>query len=87
METTLDRFGRVVIPKKVRSRLGVEAGTVFEIEESDGEIHLKPILETPVIVEKGGILVHRGRPAGSIEDAVNRDREDRIRKIMPQEWR
>ena len=33
MKTTLDRFGRVAVPKSVRARLGLGAGTLILIEE------------------------------------------------------
>ena len=38
METILDRFGRVVIPKKVREDLGLEPGVVLKIKKVDALI-------------------------------------------------
>jgi len=31
MEVTLDKYGRIVIPKPVRERLGLEAGSTLEL--------------------------------------------------------
>ena len=39
--TTVSEGGRVVIPKAIRRRLGIEAGDVLELEEVDGEIVLR----------------------------------------------
>ena len=43
MEATLDRFGRIVIPKKIREDLHLQVGSSIRIEEGDGEIVLKPV--------------------------------------------
>lgn len=31
MEVTIDKFGRILIPKKVRQRLGLQAGQALEL--------------------------------------------------------
>ena len=43
METTLDRFGRIVIPKKVRKDFNLKPGAHLKIEETDDTIVLKPV--------------------------------------------
>ncbi len=42
MRTTIDRAGRVVIPKAVRDDAGLEPGTELEIEFRDGRIEIEP---------------------------------------------
>jgi AbrB family looped-hinge helix DNA binding protein len=42
MRTTIDRAGRVVIPKSVREQAGLEAGTELQIEFRDGRIEIEP---------------------------------------------
>lgn len=42
MRTTIDRAGRVVIPKAVRDQAGLEAGAEVEVEFRDGRIELEP---------------------------------------------
>jgi len=42
MATALDRYGRVVIPKEIRSKLGLRAGVILEVVASGDEITLKP---------------------------------------------
>lgn len=82
MEATLDRFGRVVIPKKVRDDLGLRAGDILVVEEGEAEIRLKPARDEAHMVREGSVLVFVGRATGPLEDAVERDREERIRKVM-----
>jgi AbrB family looped-hinge helix DNA binding protein len=80
-ETRVDEFGRVVIPKGIRSRLGLKRGTVLEIDEREQEIVLRPErVEPPVTVSKG-VLVFTGAPAGDLEDALQRHREERLRSV------
>lgn len=65
----IDRFGRVVLPKKIRDRLGVRPGTEFEVEEREDVILLKPVVGQPMILEKDGLLVVKSESSLS-EDAI-----------------
>ena len=38
MRTTLDRFGRIVIPKKIRANLGLEAGAAARMSGSERRV-------------------------------------------------
>lgn len=78
METALDRFGRIVIPKQVRDDLGLRPGTVLRIEEVEQEIILKPAHGEPHTVIKEGVLVFSGKAAGDIVEAVRNHREERL---------
>ncbi len=82
METTLDRFGRVLLPKRVRRRLGLEPGDVLEIVEDQGSVRLQPVTEEAALVWKGNVLVHQGVPTGDLTDSVQRDREKRMRHVL-----
>ena len=78
METVLDRFGRVVLPKKIREALGLAPGTALRVEEASGGVHLRPLADDPQLVEKDGVLVFSGRPTGDLEKAVREHRELRL---------
>jgi AbrB family looped-hinge helix DNA binding protein len=78
METSLDRFGRLVIPKKIRERMGLDPGSVLDIEESEGRIILKPVVEMAPIDIKDGVIVFTGRALEDIENAVRKHREERF---------
>jgi AbrB family looped-hinge helix DNA binding protein len=56
MRTTIDRAGRLVIPKPIRDEAGVSDGGEVEIEFRDGRIELEP-------VTAGKRLVGHGRSA------------------------
>ncbi len=53
----IDRFGRVVLPKAIRDRLGVKEEDEFEVEETDDVILLRPVRKKAKIINKNGWLV------------------------------
>jgi AbrB family looped-hinge helix DNA binding protein len=77
LKTTLDRFGRVLIPKKVRVDLGLSPGDPLEIESRDNGILIKPLNDEPHLVDKEGVLVFSGDPMGDIIEAVRKHRDSR----------
>ena len=80
MKTTLDRFGRVVVPKEIRDRLGLKPGAEIEIDEHENEVVLKAVEhETPLKVEEG-ILVFTGTATGDLTEAVRAHRDERLLK-------
>ena len=79
MEITIDKFGRVLIPKKLRDQLALEEGASLSAEVDNGVIILKPE-QTSVLVNKGGVLVFCGEPETALKDAVKNDRFRRTRK-------
>lgn len=80
METTLDRFGRVVIPKEIRDALGLKPGELLKVEQSDDEVVLKPLREELPIKAKDGVLVYTGTATGNLTEAVRTHREERLRR-------
>ncbi len=81
MKTTLDRFGRVVVPKDIRDRLGLRPGTEIEIDEKGNEVVLKPVEHEPALMVKEGVLVYSGKAIGDIRGAIRAHREERLEKI------
>jgi AbrB family looped-hinge helix DNA binding protein len=81
METTLDRFGRIIIPKNVREDMGLEAGAVLRIEKQGEKIVLQPIQGEPQVVEKKGILVFTGGAVGDVGSALIEHRRSRLKKV------
>jgi AbrB family looped-hinge helix DNA binding protein len=51
MKTVIDSAGRVVIPKPLRVRLGLEQGRVVEIRERDGRLEIEAA-PTPMSLTK-----------------------------------
>ena len=59
METAVTIKGQVVIPAKIRHRLGIKKGTKFHVEERKGEIILRP-LNKEYFKKMSGILKGSG---------------------------
>jgi AbrB family looped-hinge helix DNA binding protein len=81
MEAMLDRFGRIVIPKRVRQDLGLHVGSVLEIEERDDQIVLSVRRDQPDLVREDGVLVYTGEAAGDLEQTVEAQRRSRVRDV------
>ena len=82
MTLKIDKAGRVILPKPVRDRLGLHAGSDLEIRETPEGIVLRPTHQRPSLVKKGGFWVYTGEiPQGyDILRAIDEDREERMRK-------
>jgi len=70
METTLDKFGRTVIPKEIRDELCLKPGETLQVEKSSDKVILKLLREEPSLHMKEGVLVFTGTVTGNIKDAV-----------------
>jgi len=81
-KSTIDKFGRVVIPKRIRNNLGLYPNVELDIVEDMESITIHPISEEPLIVNKGGVLVVRAKLTESVEDFVGKDRRDRVKHIL-----
>ena len=83
MTLTVDAAGGVVLPKPLRDRLGLRAGSVLEVRETPDGVTLKPVDQPPPLARKGRLLViTSGLPAGyDMVNAVEKEREARDRKI------
>lgn len=81
----IDKAGRVVLPKEIRDRMGLPAGTEFEVIEEKDRIILKPVEKQPKLIRKGSFLVFMPDESPKdvdIVDLIKKDREDRIHKKM-----
>ena len=81
METSLDRFGRIVIPKKIREDFNLKAGSPIRIEEGEQVIILKPVHGEPNLHVKDGVLVFTGTPLEDLGDTLAKHREERMKSI------
>jgi AbrB family looped-hinge helix DNA binding protein len=84
MELSIDKFGRVVIPKKLREHLGVGLGRKVEAKETPEGILLKPVRHGSGLMRKDGFLILRGGGDDSHinwDTLVEEEREERIRHI------
>jgi len=82
MLTTLDKFGRVIIPQKLRKRLGIHLGSNLNISEEGNRIVLELVLEDEPVVEKDGILIYTGKLKGNIQSEITKHRKNRINHLL-----
>lgn len=64
MQVSIDRAGRVVVPKPLRDELGLSPETPLEIELVDGRLELWAPHEPPAVVEgpNGPVVAKTGVP-------------------------
>jgi AbrB family looped-hinge helix DNA binding protein len=81
MEAAVTIKGQVVIPVKIRERLGIKKGTRLHVEERDGEVILRP-LNREYFQKMSGILKDGGL-VKALEETRAEDRrreEDKIER-------
>ena len=83
MSLTIDRAGRLVIPKGIRDAAGITPGSPLEVRLRDGVIEISPATVDVELVEKDGIVVARAAegtppmPAEVVEEVLNQLRSER----------
>lgn len=86
MRTTIDRAGRVVVPKVLRQAIGLEPGAEIELTASDGRIELEPAPLEVRLERRGALLVAvpsrptPALPAALVERTVSALRTARRRR-------
>jgi AbrB family looped-hinge helix DNA binding protein len=82
---TIDKAGRVVLPKPVRDALQISPGDALELESSDDHIILRPAQGNARIFKKQGMLVLHSDapiPPNVVEDTIRRVRREREQAIL-----
>ena len=81
MRTAIDSAGRVVIPKPLLARLGLEPGRVVDIRERDGRIEIEPASLPMSLARRGAgpVAVPEGK-LPPLTDELVRDAIERTRR-------
>jgi AbrB family looped-hinge helix DNA binding protein len=82
MKLTLDKAGRIVLPKPLRDELHLEPGDALEIESSGEDITIRPARGQAQLRKKHGIWVYRaGEPlsTATVSKTVRQIRRERDR--------
>jgi AbrB family looped-hinge helix DNA binding protein len=72
MRTTIDKAGRLVIPREIRRQVGLAGGDEVDVEVDGAGIHIEPVAGSE-LVEKDGLLIIRGSPGSRLTDAMVRE--------------
>jgi AbrB family looped-hinge helix DNA binding protein len=80
---SVDKAGRVVLPKSLREKMRVEPGDDLLVEVEGDRITLQPIRQHAPLIKEHGIWVYQGEPSdSSIPELIDAEREKRIRGLM-----
>jgi AbrB family looped-hinge helix DNA binding protein len=84
MRLTIDKSGRIVLPKPLRERLGLKPGAEPEVLEQPGGMFLRKVEEQPALVKIDGLWVHRGiaQPGTNWDSVIQEVREERIESVL-----
>ena len=82
MVTTLDKFGRVIIPKRFREQLGINSKSTLNISEDGKRIVIELVQEKKPVVDRNGILVFTGNLEDKKGDLIKSDRNRRMHKLL-----
>ena len=82
---TVDKAGRVVLPKPVRDELQLQAGDSLELEILGQEITLRPVRAKMRLHREDGMWVFTSDeplPANRVEETTERVRREREEQIL-----
>jgi len=82
---TIDKAGRIVLPKLVRDELQLTPGDALELECADERVILRPARGNARIYKKRGVWVlHAGAPlpADIVEKTIRKVRREREQSFL-----
>jgi AbrB family looped-hinge helix DNA binding protein len=82
MKTTIDRAGRLVIPKEIRRQAGLRPGMPLEVRWRAGRIEIEPAATPVTLVRKGRLLV--AAPQAEVE-ALSAATVEETRQVLARE--
>lgn len=84
MTVTIDKAGRIIVPKEFRQRLGLLPNTELEIVDHPEGLLLRIPESQPSLVKINGLLVHQGRleEGADLDRVLESVREERIQNVI-----
>jgi AbrB family looped-hinge helix DNA binding protein len=81
MSVAIDRAGRLVVPRAIRSEAGIEPGMRLRISVRDGRIEIEPEYAEVTVIRKHGLRIARLAKGGeAMPERVVRSVSRRIRE-------
>jgi AbrB family looped-hinge helix DNA binding protein len=79
MNIHVDKLGRIVIPKRLRDRLGLQTAAGLELQENADGFSLRVPQARPNMVKVDGLWVHQGAPPSGFnwDTAIDAARQER----------
>ena len=80
MKVTIDKAGRIVVPKPIRDALGLLPGDELELERTAEQLTVRPLRDTRPLRQERGVWVYRSGkplPVGVVEETLHRIRRER----------
>jgi AbrB family looped-hinge helix DNA binding protein len=79
VELKIDKAGRIVVPKRLRERLGFKPDTDLEAREQPDGVLIRRVKPRPAMIKVDGLWVHHGKPepGADWEGIVDSVREER----------
>jgi AbrB family looped-hinge helix DNA binding protein len=81
-EIAIDAAGRLVVPKRLRERLGLVGGSRLTVAEEDGRLILTPGRPEPRLVERDGFLVFDIGRDVPLEIGAAAPRDERLSRLV-----
>ena len=85
VQTTLDKAGRIVLPKPLRDELNLAPGDTLDVTVAREQIMLRPIRTTSPLQKERGVWVFRTGeklPAVTTDDILREVRDNRHRAAL-----
>ncbi|MEM8526374.1 MAG: AbrB/MazE/SpoVT family DNA-binding domain-containing protein [Bacteroidota bacterium] len=82
MTITLDRYGRILIPKKIREALGIRENMNLQLNQEGNQIIIEPLNENSLYVEENGFIFLNSTVNMPKQDLVMEDRLSREQKLL-----
>jgi AbrB family looped-hinge helix DNA binding protein len=80
---TLDKAGRVLIPKPLRQELRLGPGDTLQLESEGEQITLRPMRAKALLKKERGVWVYQGESTEtSVTAVIEREREKRLRELI-----
>lgn len=80
-QTEVDKFGRIVVPKSLRSELGLVPGKTVRFTKVKDGILLSLRSEEPLVVNRQGVLVCTSESEGDMNEALEELRNERLEAL------
>ena len=78
-KVSLDKAGRLVLPKTLREEMRLGAGDTLVLESEGDRITLRPVRPQALLQKERGVWVYQGEPSNaSIPDLIDLERAKRL---------